>query len=354
MGQKFLGVCFAVLSFALTASAQGRIDERGVYQPTEEELAANKRLGELLRKPTFITLRLLSLPRDIPREQPSDTPSPYTVGDLIGFELLITQSLLETITLTEVLDPHENTRLELFKDGDIVPYSKQAQEIVELRERRPAEGSGGGAKLEPGLERTLKWVRLEDWYKPLGQGHYQLSVSRRFAWDGGWVQSTSVTFDVQPREPPTAIPETVRIKLAPGGLQPQIDGKPYRLGNEVKVTVFVVNDSNLRLKVNVIDSYYGNRLQLFKDGILVPYREETARLIDTKDKNPRTVDFASASGLFVDSKTTSGLQEINLKDWYGPLQPGSYRLIDRRRFEIDGPWTADSAELSFEVTPQQL
>ncbi len=206
MSLKCLGLCIVVLSFALTVSAQGRIDERGVYQPTEEELAAIKRLGELLRKPTFITLKLLSLPRNNSREPPSDTPTPYTVGDRIGFQLFITQSLSETITLTEVLDPHENTRLELFKDGDIVPYSKQAQEIVELRERRPAEGSGGGAKLEPGRERTLKWIRLEDWYEPLCQGHYQLSVSRRFAWDGDWVQSTSVTFDVQPRKPASAIP----------------------------------------------------------------------------------------------------------------------------------------------------
>ena len=115
----------------------------------------------------------------------------------------------------------------------------------------------------------------------------------------------------------------------------------------MQVTVFVVNDSNRRIKVDVIDSYYGNRLQLFKDGTLVPYREETAKLIHSKEKNPRLVEVAS--DLFLDPNTTSGLQGLNLKDWYGQLQPGSYRLIDRRRFEIDGPWTADSAELSFEV-----
>ena len=115
----------------------------------------------------------------------------------------------------------------------------------------------------------------------------------------------------------------------------------------MQVTVFVVNDSNRRIKVDVIDSYYGNRLQLFKDGTLVPYREETAKLIHSKVKNPRLVELAS--DLFLDPNAISGLQGLNLKDWYGPLQPGSYRLIDRRRFEIDWPWTADSAELSFEV-----
>lgn len=351
MTSKYLGLCISLFGFVLTTSAQCRIDEPSVLQTSEEVVAANHRVYELLRKPTFITLRLLSTPRDNVREPPTDTPAPYTVGDWIGFDLFLTQSLPETITISQALDPYENTRLELFKDGDIVPYSKQAQEVVAERERRPAGGSAGEPKLPPGRECLLKRINLQDWYDSLGQGHYQLSVSRRFAWDGDWVQSTSVTFDVQPREPPTPIPETVRIKLAPGGLRPQIDGTPYRLGNEVKVTVFVVNDSNLRLKVNVIDSYYGNRLQLFKDGKLVPYREETARLIESKDKNRRMVDFASFSGWFVDAKTTSALQEINLKDWYAPLQPGSYRLTDRRRLEIDGPWTADSAELLFEIIP---
>lgn len=352
MSLKYLALGLALLSFALTVSAQSRIDEHGVLQPSPEAVAANKQLGELLRKPTFITLRLLSIPRDISHEKPSDTPPPYTVGDWAGFELFITQSLSETITISEALDPYENTRLELFKDGDIVPYSKEAQELVERRERRPAGGSAGEPKLEPGRECLLKRISLEDWYEQLGQGHYQLSVSRRFAWNGDWIQSTPVTFDVQPRKPATPIPETLRIKLTPADLQPQADLNPYRLGSVVHVTVYVVNDSNRRIKVDVIDHYYGNRLQLFKDGILVPYSEETAKLIQTKEKNPALVEVGS--GLFLDPNTTSGLQGLNLNDWYGPLQPGSYRLIDRRRLEIDGPWTADSDALLFEVLPQQL
>jgi hypothetical protein len=58
------------------------------------------------------------------------------------------------------------------------------------------------------------------------------------------------------------------------------------------------------------------------------------------------------SGFFIEPKTTSQLEGLRLKNWYGPLAPGSYRLINRRRFEIDGPWTADSAELVFEVVRQ--
>jgi hypothetical protein len=142
----------------------------------------------------------------------------------------------------------------------------------------------------------------------------------------------------------------VTIKLLPSNFQNKPEEKLYRLGSEAYVTVIVENNSDQRIKVEVIDLYYGNRLQLFKDGVLVPYREETAKLIQSKDESPRLVDVSS--NLFLDPHTSSGLQNLNLKDWYGPLAPGLYRLINRRRFEIDGPWTADSAELWFEVVKQ--
>ena len=56
-----------------------------------------------------------------------------------------------------------------------------------------------------------------------------------------------------------------------------------------------------------------------------------------------------ASNFFLEANTTTTLGEFSLNSWYGALPPGSYRLVNRRRFEIDGPWTADSAELEFEV-----
>jgi hypothetical protein len=185
--------------------------------------------------------------------------------------------------------------------------------------------------------------------EPLRPGHYQLSVRKRFTGDGDWVQSNPVTFDVQARKPATPIPSSVTVRLVPSDFQEKPEQKLYRLKSEASVTIIVVNNSDQRIKVDVIDLYYGNRFQLFKDGVLVPYREETAKLIQSKDESPRLVEVSS--NLFLDSHTSSGLQNLNLKDWYRPLSPGVYRLINRRRLEIDGPWTADSAELVFEVLP---
>jgi len=349
MSKRFFSLCVIILGLVLSVCAQGTVDEHGVYRPTEEEVAANRRMDELLRKPTFITLRLVSIPHNFSREKPSDTPPPYTVGDWVDFHLLITHSFSESIVVWNHPSPDYECRPELYKDGDILPYSKEAQERVDRADRATPSGSGRPSRLDPGREYESATVNLEDWYEPLGPGHYQLTVRKRFVWDGDWVQSSSVTFDVQARKPAMQIPSSVTVRLVPSDFQEKPEQKLYRLSSEAYVTVLVVNNSDQRMKVEVIDLYYGNRPQLFKDGVLVPHREETARLIQSKDESPRLVDVTS--NLFLDPHTASGLQNLNLKDWYGPLTPGVYRLIDRRRFEINGPWTADSAELVFEVVP---
>jgi hypothetical protein len=349
MSKKCFDLCAAILGLALSVYAQGTIDEHGVYHPSEEEIAAHKRLNELLGKPTFITLRLVSIPHSFSHEKPSHTPPPYTVGDWISFQVFITQSLSENIVIWNHVWPYYEFRPELYKDGDILPYSKEAQERVDRADQQPPSGSGGPSRLDPGRELEWATVKMEDWYEPLGPGHYQLTVRKRFAGDGDWVQSNPVTFDVQLRKPAT-IPNTVIIKLVPSAFQEQPEQKLYRIGSDAEITVRVVNNSDQRIKIEVIDLYYGNRLQLFKDGVLVPYRDETAKLIHSKHESPRLVDLSY--DLFLDPHTTSGLQNLNLKDWYGPLAPGLYRLVDRRRFEIEGPWTADSAELVFEVVRQ--
>src|SRR5258706_7904907 len=118
-------LCLITIAFALSIPAfgQGTIDKNGVYHPTEEELAANKRLWELLRHPTFIRLRLISFGRDVPREGPSDTPSPYNVGDWISFQLLLTNSLPETLFLSNLRSPYLENRPQLSHDAVMFLYS---------------------------------------------------------------------------------------------------------------------------------------------------------------------------------------------------------------------------------------
>lgn len=127
--------------------------------------------------------------------------------------------------------------------------------------------------------------------------------------------------------------------------------KPYQVGSKGQMKLVAKNDSDQRIKVILVDTYYQNRPRLFKDGKLLAYREEIKRLVRSKDKDFEFVRVGSV--VFLEPYSSRDLEEVNLSDWYGPLEPGSYRLINRHRFEIDGPWTADSAELLFEVVPKE-
>ena len=284
------------------------------------------------------------------KEGPSTTPSPYTVDQWIHFELFLTQNSAEEIMLQSSGWPYHEYHPELIRDGDLVPYTKDAEQQVDKSEKEHFSGSMGVSTLSPAHEYLSNYVHIEDWYEsPLKPGHYQLIVRKRFVWNGDWSESNPVTFDVVPRRLPASIPEGLKVRLVPEGSKPQPEGKPYRLGGEVNVDVLLVNDSDQGVRLSVIDSYYGHRLQLFKDGKLVPYRDDIAKLIEAKESTPRLVEVVSE--FLIDPKITR-LEGLRLKDWYGPLAPGSYRLMDRRRFEIGGPWTADSAELWFEVVKQ--
>lgn len=347
MDRRTLALCVTILVCAISVCAQSRIDEQGVQRPTEEELAASKRLRELLRHPTFVTLRLVSSPRNFSNESPSDAPSPYTVGDWISFQLFVTQSLSESLFIENWLSPYYEYRPELYKDGDILPFSKTAQKGVEMADREPPSGSMVPANLASGREYQWIMVELKDWYERLGPGHYQLSVRKRFAWDGDWVQSNSVIFDVQARKPPTPIPASVAVEMVPENFQDKPKQKLYRLAEDLFVTVVVINNSKREINFPVVDSYYGNRPQLIKDGVLLPYTEEITKLLRFKDQNPYAVEVTLDRALPPSARIA--VTNLDLKKWYGNLEPGLYKLINRHRFEIDGPWTADSPELLFEI-----
>jgi hypothetical protein len=147
------------------------------------------------------------------------------------------------------------------------------------------------------------------------------------------------------------LPGPLRIEMVPNGSAKKPPDKPYQLGRQGYVRIIVKNSSDQRIKVTVVDTYYQNRPRLFKDGKLLKYREEISGLIRSKDKDPEFV--RPGSIIFLEPYSSTNLEELNLSDWYGSLEPGSYKLTNRHRFEIDGSWTVESAELQFEVAPKE-
>jgi hypothetical protein len=347
MVRHFLSLLLVLTGFLVSAFAQD-----GTQQPrrSEADVAATKRRGEIIAHPTAtITLRLASIRRDVPNEAPSTTPSPYTADQWLHFESFITQNSGEDLVIWGDRDPYYAYRPELIRDGDAVLYMKQAADRVERAEREPSQYSSAPSKLQSGREYQSNYVQLEDWYEsPLPLGHYQLIIRKRFALKGDWVESNPVTFDVIPRRAAFPIPDGLHLRLVPERLK-EHPNKPYRLGYDDAVTVEMVNDSDQRVYVSVIDRYYGHRPQLIKDGQVVPYSDEIKKLIEFKEKDPRMVEVVN--GFYIDPKAPPRVEAFSLKQWYGPLAPGTYHLTDRRRFEIGGPWTRDSVDLVIEIVP---
>src|SRR5438045_2384840 len=92
-------ITLMVVLFGGAAFAQGTIDQYGNFHPSEDALAKNKRIADLLKQPSVISLRLISQKRDGVKEEPSTAPSPYTVKERVHFELFLTQHALEDIVL---------------------------------------------------------------------------------------------------------------------------------------------------------------------------------------------------------------------------------------------------------------
>jgi hypothetical protein len=237
----------------------------------------------------------------------------------------------------------------LLRNGEVISYGKRKASEIESSEQNRLSGSGAPVSLEPGREYAFGLVNIDDWYDALTPGRYQLTVRKQFAWGGDWVTSNTVYFEVEPRMPGAPIPTGVTVEISPDLTEQRPDQGVYRFEGEVPLKTFVMNNSDQPVKVNIIDHYYGNRPQLFKDGVLIPYRDDITDLIKAKDDNPRRVEIVNAFS--IDPGTSAAASPLYLSHWYAPLRAGKYRIVDKRRLEIDGPWTGDSAPFMFEVLP---
>jgi hypothetical protein len=183
-----------ILALSLTVFAQRSIDKQARHVPTKDEIEANERMAESLRSPTFIRLRLLFLNPNT--DETSDLAPPYKSGDPIAIRLILNHFFNGPITFTDYLNQYRNLQLELLRDGDVVPYKTEVQQSVERARIEPPNDGSATRRYVPEKDYVLQRINLSEWYQTLLPAHYQLTVKRRFVWDGEWVQSDSITFDV--------------------------------------------------------------------------------------------------------------------------------------------------------------
>ena len=347
MRGRIFALCVVILTWSIPVRTQSKNDTAALPYPNDEKAVASKRAADLLKHPTFITVRLVSSPRDFSPNSSTDALA-HRVGDTLSFRVSVSHSLSETLSWEGGLSHYFEFSPELYKDGDLIDFSEAAKVRVETAKGDPFGFRSIPRTLRPNQPYEWMGLNLSDWYKPLGLGHYQLTLRQRFVWDGDWVESNPIIFEVVSRKPADAIPEGISVEMVPDAFQKQPRQKVYRLKAEDYIAVVVVNDSDSDLSVPVIDLYYGNRPQLFKDGVTLTYLDEIVKLLKSKEKDSRRVELGQ--NLSVPAHSTAGLQVLDLRKWFGELAPGQYKLTNRRRFEIDGAWTANSAELLFEIT----
>lgn len=153
-------------------------------------------------------------------------------------------------------------------------------------------------------------------------------------------------------------PDIVRMDLAPITAKTKVDDrastelgenvKPYRRGQKVRIQLVITNNSLETLNAPVLDTYYQNRPELWRNGDRVPYREEVEKLISSKDANP---EFVRIDNVPLLPNQSTKLEVLDLTDWYERLEPGSYRLMNKHRFGEGGKWI-ESSIIWFEVEPK--
>lgn len=109
--------------------------------------------------------------------------------------MLALNTSLEPVAVA-ILDKYVQNRPELLRDGQIVPYREGLNKLLEAKEKDPFIVLPQVVKLNPNEQKFIGYIYLDDWYEPLQPGHYQLSLKHRFEPGQGWIESSSITFEV--------------------------------------------------------------------------------------------------------------------------------------------------------------
>jgi hypothetical protein len=171
--------------FSMLASSQ---DHKGLSQA--------ERI--VLDNPEVILLEFAPLRRQVSEDIFEKMSGPFKPTDAIRFNLMGTNtSLIELLVLR--WDNYAQNKPRLFRDNQEVAYRKDMAELIKARHTKDSEPTSmRGIKLSPNEPKLLQTFDLSDWYEPLGPGHYVLSTQHRFRQGGKWVDSTSITFEVEP------------------------------------------------------------------------------------------------------------------------------------------------------------
>lgn len=121
----------------------------------------------------------------------------FKVGDEMSFEVSVTNRLNEPVMII-LPETYENFRPQLFKDGEALPYTDRATQVLESRKIMWATTNMRSETLEPNQTRTIGFFNMKAWYEPLKPGSYQLLLKYSLERGMKWVELPAVDFEVAP------------------------------------------------------------------------------------------------------------------------------------------------------------
>lgn len=152
-------------------------------------------VDEIVATPEVMSIVLLHRKLDA-GEDPAGLRT-FKKDDKFFFRLQMTNTSISRVVVS-IIDPYYQNRPQLFRDGQLVPYRKQTAELIKHREKEPSQRHRGVIRLEPNETKEVVYIDLATWYDQLEPGHYQLSAKYRFEPGQDWVESSVVTFEVEP------------------------------------------------------------------------------------------------------------------------------------------------------------
>jgi hypothetical protein len=142
----------------------------------------------------------------------------------------------------------------------------------------------------------------------------------------------------------------VEVKITPvafsGESQDYVPTKTFKVGGETAVAVSMTNRSDQALNAFNLSRFMHNRLRLVKDGVPVHYLGDVPSKMKAVEANAGIVVSTHEVTLAPNAETV--YDQLNLRDWYGTLQPGNYELTLRHQFRRGGK-QVESNTVTFQV-----
>jgi hypothetical protein len=128
--------------------------------------------------------------------------STFKRGEPVYISIVMTNTATELVRVCEFSE-YQQDRPQLIRNGDVLAYLENVTEAVRSADNGTCEITWPPQilDLKPNIPFRIPAIKLQDWYRPLGPGHYTLFLKRTFACcaDGQWNRSNTISFDVTSR-----------------------------------------------------------------------------------------------------------------------------------------------------------